>query len=147
MSFKLFSDAPVTSIQFGKSLSSENIVENDDIYFDCVVKSNPKLTKISWLFNVSNHTLHYFFWVYIFQNERLISNEKVSFIDNSLVIQKVNRSHSGNYKCQAYNKVGEGLSNVIFLNVKCKWKRITYCKVIKQRFFQILLLALVASKI
>ena len=39
----------------------------------------------------------------------------------SLVLQKVNRSSSGNYSCYATNLEGEGESNVLQLIVKCKF--------------------------
>ena len=39
----------------------------------------------------------------------------------SLVLQKVERSSSGEYECQAFNSEGYSTSNPVKLNIMCKW--------------------------
>ena len=44
--------APETRIILGGSLNQENIKEKSDVYFECLVNSNPTATNIAWLCNV-----------------------------------------------------------------------------------------------
>lgn len=37
----------------GTSLNPDDIKEGDDVYFECLVQSNPKNHKLSWFHNVS----------------------------------------------------------------------------------------------
>ena len=39
----------------------------------------------------------------------------------SLVLQKIQRIHSGNYTCVAYNLEGEAVSNIVKIDVLCKF--------------------------
>ena len=39
----------------------------------------------------------------------------------SLVLQKINREHSGNYTCIAYNLEGEQESNTVKIQVQCEY--------------------------
>jgi len=41
--------------------------------------------------------------------------------DYSLILRNVNRSNSGEYECVAYNQEGEGISNPVILDIKCKY--------------------------
>ena len=61
------------------------------------------------------------FWIYNFQNNVLPSGEK-SFESQSIVIQDLNRHHSGSYICTASNGVGQAASAEINLKVLCKLK-------------------------
>lgn len=49
----LFSDVPVITLKMGSNLNPRYIKEGDDIYFECSVQSNPKVTKLSWFKDVS----------------------------------------------------------------------------------------------
>lgn len=49
----LFTDAPETRIQLGKSLNPEAIREGSDVYFDCIVNAQPSVYKVEWRHNVS----------------------------------------------------------------------------------------------
>ena len=37
----------------GPSIQLDNIKEGDDIYMDCVIKANPKITYINWYLEVT----------------------------------------------------------------------------------------------
>ena len=45
----------------------------------------------------------------------------VIILEQSLVIRRVSRSHSGRYSCTAVNAEGSGVSNTVQLRVMCKW--------------------------
>jgi hypothetical protein len=46
----------------------------------------------------------------------------VIIVEQSLVIRRVSRSHSGRYSCTAVNTEGSGVSNIVQLRVMCKWQ-------------------------
>ncbi|XP_069941760.1 nephrin-like [Cherax quadricarinatus] len=95
---------PVTRLRPGRSLNLSNIEEGDDVYFECIIKSNPWVYKIGWLHE--GQELHHNVSAGI-----IISNQ-------SLVLQRVTRRASGNYYCFASNIEGDGHSNPILLKVK-----------------------------
>ena len=55
------------------------------------------------------------------QNVRENSSAGVLIVEQSLVIRRVSRLHSGRYSCTAINTEGTGLSNTVQLRVMCKW--------------------------
>jgi hypothetical protein len=59
----------------------------------------------------------------IFLQERPLhhnTSEGVILTNRSLVLQRIDRTRSGDYTCQAVNGVGNGRSQEIQLDVKCK---------------------------
>lgn len=46
-------DMPVVTLKMGSSLNPDDIKEGDDVYFECLIQSNPKFYKLSWYHNVS----------------------------------------------------------------------------------------------
>ena len=50
-------DSPQAWLQLGENLSEDKIKEGDDVYFECDVKSNPKVMQITWKQNVSNNII------------------------------------------------------------------------------------------
>ncbi|XP_066940172.1 LOW QUALITY PROTEIN: nephrin-like [Macrobrachium rosenbergii] len=95
---------PVASATFGSSLDSSNIKEGDDVYFECVIKANPRVTQVSWKLN----------------DELLVHDVSAGVIvsNQSLVLQRVTRSQAGQYTCHAQNILGSGSSNSLQLDVK-----------------------------
>lgn len=49
----VFADPPVVSLSLGKNLEANGIKENDDVYFECNITSNPASFKVSWKKDVS----------------------------------------------------------------------------------------------
>ena len=49
----LVSDAPRVELQLGRSLNASSIKEGDDVYFECLIYSNPPPKKIVWTRQVS----------------------------------------------------------------------------------------------
>ncbi|XP_068217398.1 nephrin-like isoform X2 [Palaemon carinicauda] len=95
---------PMASATFGSSLDSANIKEGDDVYFECVIKANPRVTQVSWKLN----------------DDLLVHDVSAGVIvsNQSLVLQKVTRSQAGKYTCHAQNILGYGNSNALQLDVK-----------------------------
>ncbi|KAK8393912.1 hypothetical protein O3P69_006924 [Scylla paramamosain] len=107
---------PRTTLQPGRSLNLSNIEEGDDVYFECSITANPWVYKIIWLHEGTE--LHHNVSAGV-----IISNQ-------SLVLQSVSRTASGNYYCVASNIEGDGQSNPIHLKVKyapvCRDPHMTY---------------------
>ena len=98
-------DAPQLSLSLGAKIP-ETMREGSDVYFECLVRANPPLTEVVWLFE-----------------GRPLANNPVSGIlltNQSLVMQRVRREHRGHYQCVASNAEGITASNKVFLNVLCK---------------------------
>jgi hypothetical protein len=51
----MFADPPLVTLQLGNKLNPDTIKENDDVYFECNIRANPKEYKITWLHNVSTY--------------------------------------------------------------------------------------------
>lgn len=96
--------APILNLQLGTStLSLQTLQEGNDIYFDCLIKANPR----------SNQAL-----IWRFNDRVLKPSPGVIQSNQSLVLQKVNRKQSGVYRCEVTNSQGTTLSNPIALNIR-----------------------------
>ncbi|KAK7862415.1 hypothetical protein R5R35_008895 [Gryllus longicercus] len=95
---------PIVTLELGTNLNASNIREGVDVYFECNIKSNPWVYKVSWRHN----------------GKSLNSNTSAGAIvsNQSLVLQSVTRSRTGIYTCVGSNHEGDGESNPVFLDVK-----------------------------
>ncbi|XP_076392275.1 protein turtle homolog B isoform X2 [Megachile rotundata] len=95
---------PVVTLELGSNLNLSAIREGIDVYFECNIKSNPWVYKVSWRHNGNT----------LFHNPAtgtIISNQ-------SLVLQSVTRSRAGMYTCIGSNQEGDGESNPLNLDIK-----------------------------
>lgn len=126
-------DVPVVSLELGSNLNSTTIHEGADVYFECNIKSNPWVYKVNWRHNVSYSLLYLFLlyrkrekttWKFIFfQGKYLYNNVAGGIIvaNQSLVLQNVTRIRNGIYTCIGSNKEGDGESNQVLLDIRCKY--------------------------
>lgn len=49
---------PVVNLRMGETLNPDDIKEGDDVYFECIVRANPKVYKLAWFKDVSNIHTH-----------------------------------------------------------------------------------------
>ncbi|XP_015924964.1 nephrin [Parasteatoda tepidariorum] len=95
---------PQVTLQVGANIKYSTIKEGNDVYLECVTKSNPGIRELTWFFN----------GVPFYGNAStgiLISNQ-------SLVLQKVRKDNRGRYKCSAANTEGKGESSELSLEVR-----------------------------
>ena len=107
--------------------TSTGIREGADVYFECNIKSNPWIYRVSWRHNVSGQTEGVLasqpFDVSAFPQGKLLDNnpeEGISVANQSLVLQNVTRSHAGIYTCVGSNREGDGESNPVQLDISCE---------------------------
>ena len=62
----LIADVPIVSLELGSNLNASSIREGIDVYFECNIKSNPWVYKVSWRHNVSTMLLSSSVIVYLF---------------------------------------------------------------------------------
>ncbi|XP_018018604.1 hemicentin-2 [Hyalella azteca] len=108
--------APVVRASLGRSLSLTSIREGNDVYFNCHVEGNPPVTHVAWYHEAEE------------QVQDVSSG--VILAGQSLVLQRVNRSRSGDYSCSARNPVGTTHSSAVTLTIKylpeCQSRTVTY---------------------
>ncbi|XP_066982841.1 uncharacterized protein [Macrobrachium rosenbergii] len=95
---------PIVDLSLGKPLEAENIKEEDDVYFECDIKSNPRFHRIEWYHNGQE----------ISQN----ISTGVVISKQSLVIRRIVRNQSGSYTCVVTNVQGRTVSNTFSLTVQ-----------------------------
>lgn len=97
---------PKVSIVLGHKIDASNIRESTDVYFECLVESDPWVTEVSWFF----------------EGRQLFTLPSAGVIisNHSLVLQRVKRTSRGRYWCQARNSLGVGSSDDFFLKVLCE---------------------------
>lgn len=65
-------DIPVVSLELGTNSINSTFREGIDVFFECNIKSNPWVYKVSWRHNVSMHSgAHIAFWnnyLWLFKN-------------------------------------------------------------------------------
>ena len=97
---------PQITLSFGANIQKDSIREGSDVFLECHIKANPWIKEVSWLFN----------------GKSLSTSQSSGIIvtNQSLVLQKVRRTHRGRYQCQAVNEEGDATSDPIDLKVNCK---------------------------
>ncbi|XP_050705512.1 protein turtle homolog A-like [Eriocheir sinensis] len=93
---------PVASLELGRGASS-TVREGEDVYFNCLVDSNPPLYNITW----------------VRQGETIEHAPEAGVLvgGHSLALRGVSRRDAGPYVCLATNAEGEGASPPLLLQV------------------------------
>lgn len=107
ISLKFITDIPQLSLRLGSKLRHSNILEGNDVYFECNIRANPWVSETGWKF----------------EGHELVTNISAGVIvsNQSLVLQKVKRKNRGRYSCTGTNGEGTGESNHVYLRVQCKY--------------------------
>ncbi|XP_018011209.1 nephrin [Hyalella azteca] len=95
---------PAMSVKLGANLDARSIKERDDVYFECIIDSNPPVSSLRWFLNgeeVKHNT-----------------DEGIILSNRSLVLQRISRRMSGDYTCAAANSQGEEQSQPLHLEVQ-----------------------------
>ncbi|XP_030760739.1 uncharacterized protein LOC115885855 [Sitophilus oryzae] len=95
---------PLVTLDLGSNLNGSLIREGVDVYFECNIKSNPWVYKVSWRHN----------------GKQLYNNLATGTIvtNQSLVLQAITTARAGIYTCVGHNQEGDGESNPVQLDVK-----------------------------
>ena len=99
---------------------------------DCEIRANPRAYKVEWSHNVNIFlkiflkTQFFFSFICSFLQGLRVENDPESGVrvlagGKNLVLQGIQRFHSGNFTCTAFNLEGEDTSNVVEINVMCKY--------------------------
>lgn len=96
---------PRVRLQLGDKLAGKRIIEGHDVYFECNVRAHPHAHEIRW-------------WLDGRELDASNSSAGVIISNQSLVMQRVQRSQRGKYTCSAINSVGEAHSNPIQLRIE-----------------------------
>ncbi|CAH1124419.1 unnamed protein product [Ceutorhynchus assimilis] len=95
---------PIVDLSLGSTLNADDIKEGDDVYFECKVKANPPMRRLTWLHND-------IFLAHNLSNRIIHSNQ-------SLVLQKVTKQSAGVYRCSVVNSEGETVSDELNFRVQ-----------------------------
>ncbi|KAG8188951.1 hypothetical protein JTE90_016618 [Oedothorax gibbosus] len=95
---------PQLNLQLGSKLRHANILEGNDVYFECNIRASPWVHETGWRFD----------------GQELVTNVSAGVIvsNQSLVLQKVQRRNRGRYSCTGTNSEGQGESNHVYLRVQ-----------------------------
>ncbi|XP_034651457.1 uncharacterized protein LOC117890622 isoform X3 [Drosophila subobscura] len=95
---------PVVSLELGTNSLNATLREGIDVFFECNIKSNPWIYKVSWR-----------------HNGAILANnpaEGIAVSNQSLVLQNASRARSGIYTCVGSNREGDGESNPVQLDIR-----------------------------
>uniref|UniRef100_A0A6A7G5C3 Hemicentin-2-like n=3 Tax=Hirondellea gigas TaxID=1518452 RepID=A0A6A7G5C3_9CRUS len=93
---------PVASLELGRGVPSV-VREGEDVYFNCMVDSNPPTYKISW-FHEDTLLVH-------------APSHGLVVSGQSLALRNVRRKQAGRYACSASNVEGDAMSPPVILHV------------------------------
>ncbi|XP_075221808.1 neural cell adhesion molecule 2-like [Lycorma delicatula] len=108
---------PIVSLELGTNLNATNIREGMDVYFECKIKANPWVRRVTWLHDgreVENN-----------------SSAGVIVSNQTLVLQSVSRQGTGLYSCLASSSAGDTESKPFNLDVKYE----PHCRLSQQRVY------------
>ncbi|MPC55785.1 Neural cell adhesion molecule 1-B [Portunus trituberculatus] len=97
-------DKPIVELQLGQHLNSSQLMEGNDVFFECQVKANPSVLRLSFYHNGAEVV------------QDLAAGVVVS--DSILVMRQLRREQSGHYTCAATNQEGHNTSNAVHLLVQ-----------------------------
>jgi len=99
---------PKVRLSLGSSIDPDAISEGNDVYMDCEIRANPRVYKVEWSHNGMR------------VDSDPSSGVRILAGGKNLVIQGIQRRHTGNYTCTAFNLEGEDTSNAFVVTVMFK---------------------------
>ncbi|KAH9361377.1 hypothetical protein HPB48_005226 [Haemaphysalis longicornis] len=115
---KLVADKPKVQLTLGSHPRRWNIVEGHDLYLECRVDANPRITDVVWRLD----------------GRDLLPGRHVIMSNQSLVLQRVHRDSSGSYTCVASNRIGETESEPLKITVKRRFSAL-FCLITRTCVF------------
>lgn len=103
--YYFFSVIPVLNLTVNGSSKDMDITEDSYVHLLCSISANPAVYDITWYFRK--------------QPIRTIEPLGILITNQTLVIERAKREHSGSYHCSAENFVNRGTSNSVHLTIKC----------------------------
>ncbi|XP_065218970.1 cell adhesion molecule 3-like [Planococcus citri] len=95
---------PIPRLQMANFINPDNIKEGDDVYFECYMRANPRITKFTWFHNG-------------LEIPQSIAKNIIK-TDHNLILQRIQKTATGKFTCYAENAVGSGESDPVNLEVK-----------------------------
>ncbi|CAL1275094.1 unnamed protein product [Larinioides sclopetarius] len=95
---------PVLNLTVNGSSKDMDITEDSYVHLECFISANPAVYDITWYFR--KHPV------------RTIEPLGIFITNQTLVIERAKKEHSGSYHCSAENFVNRGTSNSVYLTIK-----------------------------
>lgn len=100
-------DAPIVKLILESHPENIWVKMGEDVRLRCSTESNPAIENVRWFYDGIP-----------LDKERFVN---ITTLEDLLMIKNVSKEHTGSYSCEALNEIAISTSQVLFVEVKCKW--------------------------